>query len=101
MKIIIVGLLSLIVVLQLTLWVGKDGLGDLWAQKRSVGIIEQENNKLKQRNEMLQAEVIDLKTKLNVVEERARADLGLVKKGETFYQIIEEKDPTNNLSNNR
>ena len=91
MKIVITGLLILVVLLQITLWFGKDGLGDLWAQKQSADSFKKENQKLKQRNDTLQAEVVDLKTKLNAVEERARTDLGLVKKGETFYQIIEEK----------
>ena len=99
MKIIIAGLLTLVVLLQLTLWFGKDGLGDLWAQKQSAEYIQKENHKLRQRNETLQAEVIDLKTKLNAVEERARTDLGLVKKGETFYQIIEDKSPPDGVSN--
>lgn len=98
MKIIIAGLLTLVVLLQLTLWFGKDGLGDLWAQRLSAEKIKGENQQLRQRNEMLQAEVIDLKTELNAVEERARTDLGLVRKGETFYQIIEDKSATDGKS---
>jgi cell division protein FtsB len=49
--------------------------------------------KLRQRNRALQAEVLDLKKGLDAVEERARSELGMIKEGEVFYQVVEpEKD---------
>ena len=50
---------------------------------------KKENAKLKQRNEALAAEVQDLKSGREAIEERARSELGLVKPDETFYQVVE------------
>jgi len=47
---------------------------------------------LKQRNEKLKAEVISLKTGLDAIEERARAELGMIKEGETFIQVINQTE---------
>ena len=50
----------------------------------------EENQQLRERNQALEAEVQDLKQGLGAIEERAREELGMIKEGETFYQIIEE-----------
>ena len=50
---------------------------------------------LTQRNEKLAAEVNSLKTGLDAIEERARAELGMVKEGETFIQVINQTDDGN------
>lgn len=50
---------------------------------------------LKQRNEKLEAEVNNLKTGLDAIEERARAELGMLKEGETFIQVINQTDDGN------
>jgi cell division protein FtsB len=47
-----------------------------------------ENQQLKERNRTLSAEVVDLKKGTVAIEERARTDLGMVGKGETFYQVV-------------
>ena len=49
----------------------------------------EENARLRERNEALNAQVLDLKQGLDAIEERAREDMGMVKQGETFYQIVE------------
>ena len=49
----------------------------------------QENLELRERNAALQAEVTDLRQGLDAIEEHAREDLGMVKEGETFYQVVE------------
>ncbi len=49
----------------------------------------QKNSELRERNEALDAEVLDLQQGLEAIEEHAREDLGMIKKGETFYQVIE------------
>ena len=49
----------------------------------------QENLELRERNAALQAEVADLRQGLDAIEEHAREDLGMVKEGETFYQVVE------------
>ena len=47
------------------------------------------NEKLKERNRLLEIEVVDLKTGLEAIEERARSELGMIGEGETFYLIVD------------
>ena len=58
---------------------------------RTVVLQEQDNAVLEERNQVLAAEVQDLKSGLDAIEERARSELGMVKEDETFFQIIEEQ----------
>ncbi len=57
-----------------------------------VATIKQEKARLEDRNQELHAEVSDLKKGLDAIEERARSELGMVGKDETFYQIIQSQD---------
>lgn len=84
-------LVVLLVALQVQLWTGHGGLRDLWRLQR--GIVEQQhdNEALRKRNDTLAAEVEDLKHGSEAVEERARAELGLLKPGETFIQVVEPR----------
>ena len=50
--------------------------------------LEQDNEQLRERNDRLHAEVIDIKSRLGAIEEKARSELGLIKPGETFIRII-------------
>jgi cell division protein FtsB len=84
-------LLILFLMLQYTLWVSEDGLRELWRLSRSIEQQKQENAALMERNQILGAEVQDLKSGLDALEERARSELGMIKKDETFFQIIENK----------
>ncbi len=52
---------------------------------------EAENRRLAERNRALAEEVLDLRSGLEAVEERARSELGMIKKDETFYQVVEEE----------
>lgn len=88
MKSILTILIVLFVLLQYRLWLGTGGLVRLWQINQSVEEQLQENNRLEERNLALEAEVIDLKRGLEAVEERARSELGMIKKGETFVQIV-------------
>lgn len=83
--------LVLLLLLQYSLWFGNGGLLRVWQLNRTVETQKVENSKLKERNEALEAEVRDLKKGLEAIEERARTDLGMIKKDETFFQVIEEK----------
>lgn len=89
MKIIRYVLLGLLVALQYPLWFGNGGILALWQLQREVAVHRTEIAELRARNRALEAEVLDLKQGLEAIEERARNELGMVKKGETFYQIIE------------
>jgi cell division protein FtsB len=82
-------LLILLIALQVKLWTGQGGIREVWRLQHRVSEQKAENAKLKTRNETLQAEVDDLKHGDEAVEERARSELGLLKPGETFYQVVE------------
>jgi cell division protein FtsB len=82
-------LLVLLIALQVHLWTGQGGLRDVWRLEQRVAEQKAENALLKKRNETLSAEVEDLKHGDEAVEERARSELGLLKPGETFYQVVE------------
>ncbi len=83
-------LLLLFVLLQYAIWAGKNNIIDLFALNSSLDELTEQNKKLRQRNDRLHAEVIDIKSRLSAIEAHARSELGLVKPGETFFQIIEK-----------
>ena len=86
-------LVVLLVILQLSLWFGDGSLGEVWRLRQQVDAQQKENADLRERNAALAAEVRDLKQGVDAIEERARNELGMVKEGERFYQIIEEQAP--------
>ncbi|MDH3355696.1 MAG: cell division protein FtsB [Chromatiales bacterium] len=88
LKSILVILVVLFSLLQYRLWFGTGGLLRLWQINQSVAAQKLENSKLQERNLALEAEVIDLKRGLGAVEERARSELGMIKEGETFVQVV-------------
>src|ERR1043166_7357588 len=77
---------GVLLVLQYPLWFGSGGVFAVWQLKHEIAVQRTENTKLKERNAALGAEVDDLKQGSAAIEERARTELGMVKKGETFYQ---------------
>ena len=88
-------LLVLLLMLQYRLWVGDGSLAEVWDLYQQVETQRDENQRLLERNQALEAEVQDLKQGLEAIEERAREELGMIKEGETFYQIIEPpSEPT-------
>ncbi|NMG34022.1 cell division protein FtsB [Azoarcus sp. TTM-91] len=80
-------LLLLVVVLQYPLWLGKGGWLRVWDVDRQVQAQREENFRLEQRNASLEAEVRDLKSGNEAIEELARFELGMTKPGETFVQV--------------
>jgi cell division protein FtsB len=89
MRILILILLVLFVALQYRLWVGKGSLAEVANLQREISALEQELDNLRERNRALQAEVEDLRTGNAAIEERARSELGMIKEGEIFYQVID------------
>ncbi len=81
-------LIALLIGLQIKLWVGDGGMRDLRAIRERVSEQQSENGKLKQRNDALHADVEDLKHGRDAVESRARSQLGLIRPGEVFYQVV-------------
>lgn len=88
MRLITLALAALLVLIQFPLWLGKGGwlrVADLEAQ---VEAAHQKNEELKARNARLDSEVRDLKEGTDAVEERARSELGMIKKNEVFIQVV-------------
>ncbi len=79
----------LLVLLQYRLWFGNGSMTEVHHLEKQVSQAKEENQKLKERNLSLTAEVYDLKQGKEAIEERARSELGMVKYDETFYQIID------------
>lgn len=82
-------LLVILIGLQLKLWSGSGGMREVRALRDAVSKQDADNDRLRQRNQALAADVSDLKHGEQAVEARARAELGLIKPGETFYQVVE------------
>ena len=89
MKYLIVILLVLLALLQYRLWFSPGGMADVNALRQAQQELVRGNDRLRERNASLAAEVIDLKHGLEAVEERARSDMGMIKTDEVFYQIID------------
>ena len=87
-------LLALLLVLQYRLWLAEDGVRKLWRLEETIATQESENGRLSKRNDALRAEVKDLKTGVEAIEERARSELGMIGEGETFYQVVEGEHPS-------
>ena len=84
-------LLLLLALLQYRLWMAEGSKTELLRLQAEIQRQQQRNEQLSQRNHDLELEVIELQKGLSSLEERAREDLGLIKEGETYYQIIEQE----------
>ncbi|WP_026107197.1 cell division protein FtsB [Dyella ginsengisoli] len=82
-------LIALLIALQFKLWSDAGGMREVDTLRAAVKKQTDENQRLQQRNQALAADVTDLKSGEQAVEARARAELGLIKPGETFYQVVE------------
>jgi cell division protein FtsB len=83
-------LAALIVLIQYPLWFGKGGWLRAWDLDRQVSAAQDKNAALERRNGALAAEVKDLKTGTEAIEERARYELGMTRADEVFYQYPDE-----------
>ena len=92
MKVLLAILVVVVILLQVKMWFGEGGYRDVQRLAERVEQQARENEMLAQRNLELQAEVDDLRQGLQAIEERARSELGMVGKDETFYQIIDASD---------
>ena len=89
MKILLAVLVLVLVALQLNLWVGDGSYSEIMLLEQQIEQQKQENMALIERNQELEGEVLDLKTGLDAIEERARSEYGMVKEGEVLYQIVQ------------
>ncbi len=93
MRWLLVILLVFLAGLQFRLWVGEGSLAHRAELNRQLEEQEVENRALRERNALIATDVESLKTNLNAIEEKARADLGMIKQGETFYLVIDKNQP--------
>jgi len=89
MRLFAIILAALVLLIQYPLWLGKGGMLRVWEMERQIEVQRQSNSKLQVRNAALDAEVRDLKQGLEAVEERARSELGMIRKDEIFFQVLE------------
>ncbi len=94
MKWLIAILLVLLVGLQYRLWVSEGSLAHRAELQKKIEQQQAENNRLRERNNVLAIEVEELKSGLDSIEERAREQMGMIKKDETFIMIVEPKGST-------
>jgi cell division protein FtsB len=94
MRVLSFSLAIFIALLQYPLWLGKGSWLKVAELDRHVAAQRATNAKLKARNEALDAEVRDLKQGTEAIEERARMDLGMIKKDEVFHQVVAALPPT-------
>jgi cell division protein FtsB len=87
MRLLFVALGLLFALLQYRLWFSQAGLLHAWQTQQAISAMNEENETMKKKNDVLAADVQDLKQGTDAIEERARTELGMVKQGETFYQI--------------
>ena len=74
---------------QFQLWLGEDSVRKLNMLQTELDAQRQINAEIEERNRLLEIEVVELKTGLEAVEERARSELGMIEKGETFYLLLD------------
>jgi len=90
-KLVTLALIALIALLQYPLWLGKGSWLRVWEVDQQMQAQRATNQKLALRNAALDAEVRDLKQGLDAIEERARSELGMIKRDEIFFQILDER----------
>ena len=83
-------LLALILLWQYPLWLGKGSWIKVWEVDRQLEAQKKVNQQTRTRNAVLDAEVRDLKQGTEAIEERARSELGMIKPGEVFFQVVGE-----------
>ncbi|WP_194721621.1 cell division protein FtsB [Noviherbaspirillum malthae] len=89
MRLITLSLVALLFLIQLPLWLGKGGWLRVWDLDKQVVAAQKKNEELKARNAKLSSEVQDLRDGTGAVEERARYELGMIRDGEIFVQILD------------
>jgi cell division protein FtsB len=92
MRWLIIILFVLLAGLQWRLWIGEGSLAHRAELNRQLQQQEDDNQALRQRNQLIATDVESLKTNLDAIEEKARSDLGMIKQGETFYLVIDNNN---------
>ena len=91
MKLIVAILFVLLIWLQYKLWLADGGIPEVLELEQEIETVQTEVNTLQERNKALNAEVMDLKTGIEAIEERARSEIGMIRKDEIYYQVIDSE----------
>jgi cell division protein FtsB len=94
MKWLAAALAVVLILLQYRIWVSDNGVRQVERLRQAVATQQAEDAQLTERNRQLAAEVRDLKTGMDALEERARSDLGMIARNETFYQVVPARPAT-------
>jgi cell division protein FtsB len=89
MRLLTLVLAALIALIQYPLWLGKGSWLRVWEVDQQIRAQREINHKLQSRNSAMDAEVRDLKQGLDAIEERARSELGMIRRDEMFFQVVE------------
>ena len=87
MKLVFIILLTLLIALQINIWVKKDGYKQMKEIENLIALQTIENENMTIRNNRSKEEIKDLKNGQETIEEKARIDIGMIKEGEEFYLI--------------
>jgi len=93
-------LLILLIWLQYKIWLQDGGIPEVLQLQQELEQVKSEVDKLQERNSSLDAEVKDLKKGLDAIEERARSEMGMIKEGEIYYQVIEPEKNNSSADKN-
>jgi cell division protein FtsB len=85
---LLIVLALVLLLLQYQLWFSGNGLRETAHLYRIINVEKKQNDKLLARNDRLKAEIVSLKNDGNAIEDHARNDLGMIKKGEVFYRVV-------------
>lgn len=91
LKLLITVLAVMFFMLQWRLWVGDGGVREVRRYQTEISRLSEQLEEQRDINSALRAEVKDLQNGLGEIEERARAELGMIGQGEKFYQFVGEK----------
>jgi cell division protein FtsB len=92
MKWIIAILVFCLIGLQYRLWIGDGSVAEVVDLQNKITLQQREIQRLQERNRLLALEVEELQTGMTIIEERARADMGMIKEDETFFMVV-DKNP--------
>jgi cell division protein FtsB len=90
MQILMAALIAALVMAQYLLWIDREGVQQIYASRLSVQVQTEQNTALNERNRALEADIKDLKTGLVAIEERARSEIGMIRRDETFYRLLDQ-----------
>jgi len=92
MKWLALGLLALLLFSQYRLWFDEEGsIAERHRLEQEISRQQALNQGLRARNVLLEQEVLELQQGTETLEERARQDLGMIREGETYYQVVEKE----------